>query len=109
MESHLGGPLRLEKFVRGMKGYDVEDTAKVLELSKQAAERLYAFVHLENADQSKYGSVLKNLNYEQSLGNNDYPEDITSTTAVLSRHPFDEKKKHDSGRNNRNRDNKEKK
>ena len=49
MESHLGGPLRLEKVVKGMKGYDVKDPDKVLELSKQAAERLYAFIHLENA------------------------------------------------------------
>ena len=106
MESHLGGPLRLKKVVKGMKGYDVKDPNKVLELSKQAAERLYAFIHLENADQSKYGSVLKNLNYEQSLGNNEYLADITATTALLSRHPFDERKKHEGGRNNHNRGNK---
>ena len=70
MESHLGGPLILQKVVKGMKGYDENDPDKVLELQKIAAERLYAFIHLENADQSKYGQVLKNLNYEQSLGKN---------------------------------------
>ena len=42
--------------------------------------------------------MLKNLNYEQSLGNNDYPVDITATTAVLSRYPFDEKNKHEGGK-----------
>ena len=106
MESHLGEPLSLKKVVKGMKGYDVTDPAKTLELRKEAAERLYAFVHLENVDQSKYGQVLKNLSYEQSLGNNVYPGDITATTTVLSHHPYDvqkkreDKKKHDNNNNN---------
>ena len=89
-----------------MQGYDEKDPVKVLQMTKKAADKLYAFIYLENADQTKYGSVLRNLNYEQSLGNNEYPDDITATTAVLSRHPFDERKKHEGGRYNRNRDNK---
>ena len=56
MESHLGGPIRLEKFVKGMQGYDGKDLVKVLEMTKKAAETLYAFIHLENADPTKYGS-----------------------------------------------------
>ena len=64
---------------------------------------MYALVHLENADQAKYGQVLKNLNYQQSLGNNAFPKDITATTTVLSRHPYDiKKKKHNKKKKNDN-------
>ena len=83
----------MRKVVKRMEDYDKTDPKKILEQRKEAAERLYALVHLENADQAKYGQVLKNLNYQQSLGKNEYPMDITATTTVLSRHPYDIKKK----------------
>ena len=49
--------------------------------------------------------MLKNLNYEQSLGNNEYPRDITATTTVLSRHPYDVKKKREDKKRNDNNSN----
>ena len=47
MESHLGGPIHLEKFVKGMQGYHGKDPVKVLEMTKKEADKLYAFIHLE--------------------------------------------------------------
>ena len=93
-----------------MEGYDEAKPAKTLELQRKAADRLYAFLHLKIADQSKYGQVLKNLNYDQSLGKNDYPENITATTAVLSHNPYDVKKKHEDRKkkNDNNNSNNEK-
>jgi len=44
---------------------------------------------LENASQSKYGSLLKNLNSQKSLGNNQYPKTIVDAFEVLSNHKFD--------------------
>jgi hypothetical protein len=35
MESHLGGPIHLEKFVKGMQGYHGKDPVKVLEMTKE--------------------------------------------------------------------------
>ena len=66
MESHLGEPLSLKKVVVGMKGY-VEEKKHPgnMELQQKAADKLYAYLHFKNADQSKYGEVLKNLNYDQ--------------------------------------------
>jgi hypothetical protein len=52
--------------------------------------------------------VLKNLNYQQSLGKNEYPLDITATTTVLSRHPYDIKRKKNDDKNKHNDKNKDK-
>ena len=47
MESHLGEPPSMKNVVKGMKDYDETDPTKTLELQRDAAERLYALVHLE--------------------------------------------------------------
>ena len=95
MESHLGEPFSMLKIVESHEDYDAKDTKKISEIRRESADQLYAFIHLENAGQSKYSQVLKNLNYEQSLGNNEYPKDIATTTTVLSRHQYETKKKHE--------------
>jgi hypothetical protein len=59
-------------------------------------EQFYAYIHLENANQDKYRSILKNLNSQRSLGNNQYPKMIVETTNVLSEHPFDKRTKQDT-------------
>ena len=93
MESHIGGPIRLDKYIElsedyknDMKQYE-EDIANKIECKKpttqdkkyikKAASKLYAFIYIDNADKSKYESLLKNLNQQYSLGNNQYPASIT--------------------------------
>jgi hypothetical protein len=49
---------------------------KKMVLEEQAFEQLLAFNYLENADQSKYRSILSGLNTQQSLGNDQYPKSI---------------------------------
>ena len=108
MESHLGEPSSLKKVVESMKGYVEEKKhAGNVELQQKAADRLYAYLHLKNSSQSKYGQVLKNLNYDQSLGKNDYPDNITGTAAVLSHHSFDVKKKREDRKKHNNNNDKE--
>jgi hypothetical protein len=89
LESHLGGPIILEKFVKTMDGFDETNVIKTGELIKQASEGLFAFLYLENSDQEKYGSILRNLNSQKSLGNDQYPRTIVETNNVLSNHRFD--------------------
>ena len=55
-----------------------------------------------NTDQGKYGSLLKNLNSQKSLGNDQYPKTITEANNVLSNHRFD-------NMNSNSRDNKKSK
>jgi hypothetical protein len=89
LESHLGGPLILEKYVRTMTGYDKTNDSKMDELIKQASESLFAYLYLENADQDKYGTILNNLNSQKSLGNDQFPRTIVETNKVFSNHKFD--------------------
>jgi hypothetical protein len=89
LESHLGGPLILTKFVKTMKDYDVLDVIKTEECIVTASEQLFAFVYLENTDQAKYGSLLKGLNSQKSLGHDQYPKLVSESNNVLSNHKFD--------------------
>ncbi len=58
-------------------------------LQDQLFEQLLAYAYLNNADQSKYGSILIGLNTQQTLGNEQYPKTITDANSVLSNHRFD--------------------
>ena len=52
--------------------YDPDNEGELLtneKLTNQASEKLARFLYLQNADQSKYGSILKKLNYQKSLNN----------------------------------------
>ena len=108
MESHIGGPIPLEKYIELSKEYkedlkqyenDVMNNATSNESKpkindekyvKKASSKLYAYIYINNADKNKYESLLKNLNQQFSLGNNQYPNSITEANGVLNNHKFDE-------------------
>ncbi len=92
LESHLGGPLILAKYVQTMDKYDRNDYTRAEAMIKQASEGMFAFLYLENSDQDKYGSIMKNLNSQKSLGNDQYPRTIVETNNVLSNHKLDANK-----------------
>jgi hypothetical protein len=50
-----------------------------------------ALLYMENADQAKYGSILKGLGDQFSLNQDQYPKTISHATNVLSNHKFDPK------------------
>ena len=47
---------------------------------------------LDNADKSKYGSVVDNLGAQKSLKNDQYPRTIVAVNYVLSNHSYDKQK-----------------
>ena len=49
----------------------------------------YVYIYLENANQSKYNTVLKSLNQQKSFGNDQYPLNITDAKSILNIHKFD--------------------
>jgi hypothetical protein len=89
LESYLGGQIVLTKFVRTMPKYDQNNAEASTECIENASEQLFTFVYLENADQDKYGSLLKGLNSQKSLGHDQYPRMVTKANNVLSNHRFD--------------------
>jgi hypothetical protein len=89
LESHIGSPVILHKYIEAMPTYDPNNPIVVNGLISQASEQFMAFIYLENADLKKYGSVLTNLNSQKSLGNDQYPKTLIETNNVLGSHRFD--------------------
>jgi hypothetical protein len=50
-----------------------------------------ALLYLENANQNKYGLVIKGLMDQFLLDQNQYPKTINHAMNVLSNHKFDDK------------------
>ena len=70
-------------------------------LIKKAAERLYAFIYLENLDQTKYGKAVKTLNQQKSFGNNQFPNTIVEASEILSNHNYENHKHKQAQRQNK--------
>ena len=85
LESHLGEPIRLTKYVKIV----CNDESEREGYTKKVSEQLFAFLYLENAIQDKYGSILSSLNLQKKVGNYQYPRTITEKNNVLSNHNFD--------------------
>jgi len=85
LESHLVGPIKLTKYVNLV----CDDEREIYGYTKKASKQLFTFLYFENASQDKYGSILRSLNSQKSLGNDQYPRTITEANNVLSNHNFD--------------------
>lgn len=72
-----------------MDDYDKSDQDKCDKCQKAAFNQYLAYLYLENADQSKYGSILTGLSMQKSLCNDQYPKSLTEANNVLSNHKFD--------------------
>jgi hypothetical protein len=114
MKSRIGGPIILTKCVPKMTGYDKNKPDQVVKLQEKAFSQLLAYMYLDNADKSKYRSLLTGIHTQTSLKNNQYPKTITAANNVLSNHQFDNAVKHqnnkpnnknDKGANNNNNNN----
>ena len=65
------------------------------ELIKTADEQLSSCVYLVNLDQEEYGSVVKGLQLQKALQNDQYPERIVESNIILtSAHRFDNAKEY---------------
>eukprot|EP00978_Attheya_sp_CCMP212_P024517 scaffold77101_cov31-Attheya_sp.AAC.1 len=81
-----------------MTDYNALDDVAVKKCNEVAFAQMLSLIYMENSDQKKYGSLLKGLNGQQSLGLNQYPTTITKASAVLSEHPFDNAGKTDNNK-----------
>ena len=105
-ESHIGGPNILSKYIELTKKYKNDDKSHQddigydaiiiqepnpfeIKYSRKAASKFYTYVYLDNSDKSKYKSILKNPNQQNSFGNNQYPKNMTEANNILNNHKFD--------------------
>ena len=54
MESHIGGSLYIPKIATALNGYNAYNKEIVTQYTKGVSDQLFAFVYLENSDQTKY-------------------------------------------------------
>lgn len=106
LKNYLGSKV-LDYFVEHLKGYKDGSFTVQSDMKKEACDRLYAYLLIRNADRRKYGSIMKHLQSQYSLGNDQYPVDLSTALDVLSNHPLDSeyrewKKKQKAQRNNNN-------
>ena len=89
LKDHIGCPIVLRKYMEKMPGYDAKDKGVVKKFEKEAFEEFTAYFYLNNADQKRYGTVLKGLHAQQNLNNDQYPKKVADANQVLNEHPVD--------------------
>jgi hypothetical protein len=89
LECHFGGPLIIKKIIGSLSEYNASDEKSVKICEEKILESFLAFLHLENADRTKNGSLSTGLNTQQLLGNNQYPKSVTEANNVLRNHKLD--------------------
>lgn len=89
LESFYGSNLLLPKMIATDPRFDATSSSSFDECGKTASSRFYALLILQNADQNKYGTVLKGLESQYSLGVDQYPKTMVAAIQVLSDHTFD--------------------
>jgi hypothetical protein len=72
---------------------------KVVEVQIQTSEHVptlgrdtshpMTFLYLDNADKTKYGSLITGLHSQLSLGNNQFPTNVVGATEIPSNHRLD--------------------
>jgi hypothetical protein len=89
LQSHMGGPIVIDKIAKAMPEYATYDISSIKKCHNKAYERFLANLYIENTDRTKYGSILAGLNTQQSLGKIQYPKTVTEANNVLSNHKLD--------------------
>jgi len=82
----------LDQFVEYTDAYREATSEEAKEEARiQIYDQWVAYLFLKGSDQSKYGTVIKGLMSQYSLGNDQYPKTLTQATDVLSNHRIDGK------------------
>ncbi len=66
LKSHVGGPIILTKIVEAMPTFDKANEEELEKLQGQVYNQFLVYLYLDNADKSKFGSILTGLNTQQS-------------------------------------------
>ena len=59
-------------------------------MKDDALDKWISYLFLNGSDSAKYGTLIKSFQSQFSLGNNQYPKDLTAATDALSNHRYDQ-------------------
>ena len=74
----------LHKVAQNDVNHDETNPETIKRIQKEVDERLTACLYLEISDKKKHGEVLKYLNPQQTLKNDQCPKNFIDVTSVLS-------------------------
>lgn len=83
MTEQLGGVILMPKYVKTMPDYDENDEDKIKKCEEEAFEALTAYIFMENADQAKYGLILKGLHAQRNSNHSQYPKTLADAVQLL--------------------------
>ena len=88
LASHLGGNVVLHKVAHDDRFYDGTNADIIKRIQKEARGRLVACLCLENSGKKKHREMLKSLNSQQTLKNDQCPKNVLDATRALSQHKW---------------------
>jgi hypothetical protein len=88
-KSHVGTKIRFTKLAEADPMWDDTNNVIMLQCYDRAYSQAMALLYLKNANQTKYGSVLRGLADQFALGQKQYPPTLTATVGVLNDQQFD--------------------
>ena len=65
------------------------DATKKTKIKNESLDKWLAYLFMNNRNQSKYGSLVKKLQWQYALGTDQYPKTLTEAIDALSNHSFD--------------------
>ena len=74
LKSHMDGPLIIPGAVREHEDYNQHDPNSIIACQDSVYNRFSSYIFLEQADQSKYGSLCTGLSTQHLLQNDQYPK-----------------------------------
>jgi hypothetical protein len=81
---------QIQYIVANSPGYNANDPENVRIRHEQVFERMMAYNFLDSADKDRYGSLLKLLRSQYSLGQNMFPSTLKEAVRILSEYPPDD-------------------
>ena len=94
VETQWEGPIQMSwQYIKTLSMFDTTktDNNTINGWYEEAWNHILDYIFLEGADKTKYGTVVKTLYTQHSLGNNQYPKTLEKAIEALSDHKFDQK------------------
>ena len=66
------------------------DAIKQQAMKDDALDKWLSYVFIQGSDHAKYGTLVKPFQSQFSLGNNQYPKDLTASMDALSNYSFEQ-------------------
>ena len=84
------GYLVIPRMAEREEGCDASDEDKMTACFKSSYLQFLAYLYPENANQLKYGLLIKQLSTQFLLQKDQYPKTVTDANNVLSNHRYDQ-------------------